>query len=269
MTQPTYDDGRPIPPNDWEGDDLTPGAFGSYVTCQDTAAGRALYYATWGEVDIDGRAIRAAIAPPDSDGVSFGQVALAVARLSGRQMVWSTRTVPDARAWLASGLGLCVDGYYGAIPAAYREQARADFNHAVFVPYYDPHRRAYRVLDPLNPDLSGYGRDVPADAFEPFVRSLSGLTAWIALEEPQPAAEGNPMMNLVPTTCRRVVDLAAGTVLERTPNGAPFTTLKRDVTLGLISATATHFFVADGDAGVYVERGAVKAVRTQDLNVGR
>jgi len=267
MEQPTLG-GRLLPPNDWEGDDATPGAHGAYVTCQDTAAGRALYYSTNGTVDLDGQAIRAAIRPRDSDGVSFGQVAVAVASITNppRRLKWSTQSLVDIRSWLQAGLGLICDGYYGAIPSAWREQRRADFNHAVWIAQYAPPN--YRVWDPLNKDLSGYGKWIPATAMEPFIRSLSGLTAWFTLEPLAPPSEGNPMINLVPTTCRRVVDLAAGTVLEKTPGGDPFTTLDKAITLGLIGATSTHYQIADGDYGVYVLRSKVKAVRTEDKNVG-
>lgn len=227
-----------------------------------------LYYATNGDVDLDGMAIRAAIRPKDSDGVSLGQVSVAIQSLTDpvRVLQWRTQSLADMRQWLRAQLGLVVDGYYGAIPAAYRKQKRANFNHALWLSDFDG--ISYGVWDPLNKNLAGYGERLPADAVEPFMRSLSGLSGWINLEPLLPAAEGNPMMNLVPLTCRRVVDLPAGTVLEKTPGGAVYTTLKVAITLGLISATASHYYVADGDAGVYVLRSAVTAVRTQDKNVG-
>ncbi len=267
MTQPTYN-GRNLPPQDWEGDDATPGAHGAYVTCQDTASGRMLYYATNGDVDIDGQSIRAAIRPKDSDGVSLGQVSVAIQSLTNpvRRLQWSTLTLADMRSWLAVGLGLVVDGYYGAIPKTYREQLRADFNHAVFIAYYEP--PDYRVWDPLNKDLSSYGRMIPSYAIEPFMRSLSGLSGWINLEPLAPPAGGNPMLNLVPMTTHRVVDLPKNTQLYKTPGGDVFTTLREPVTLGFLGATATHYCIADGDAGVYVLRDAVTAVRTEDKNVG-
>lgn len=267
MAQPELN-GRLLPPNDFEGDDSTPGAHGAYVTCQDTSAGRMLYYATNGQIDLDGQAIRHAIRPQDSDGVSLGQVSVAIQSITRppRVLKWSTQSLADIRVWLKAGLGLVVDGYYGAIPRGYREQARADFNHALWISHYDPPN--YRVWDPLNRDLGGFGKWIPGTAIEPFIRSLSGLTGWITLEALPPDAEGNPMMNLVPTTCHRVVDLPRGAVLEKTPGGDPYTTLDQPITLGLLSATSTHYYVADGDAGVYVLRSKVKAVRTEDKNVG-
>jgi hypothetical protein len=267
VSQPKFN-GRLLPPNDWEGDDFTPGAGGAYVTCQDTAAGRMLYYATNGDVDLDGKDIRAAIRPTDSDGVSFGQVSVAIQSLTSpvKILQWSTLTIPDIRNRLTAGLGLCVDGYYGAIPPEWREQRGGDFNHAIWVACYVAPN--YRVWDPLNKDLAGYGKWIPATAIEPFMRSLSGLSGWINLDEIAPDAEGNPMMNLVPTTVHRVVDVPTGTILEKTPGGATHTTLKADTTFGLISATGTHYYIADGDYGVYVRRTKVTAVRTQDKNVG-
>lgn len=225
------------------------------------------YYATDGDVDLDGQAIRAQIRPRDSDGVSFGQVAVALAGMTNPplQLRWSTQSLWEIRSWLDAGLGLVVDGYYGAIPRSSREQPRADFNHAIWIAQRQDNQ--YRVWDPLNKDLSGYGKWHPADAIEPFVRSLSGLSAWITLVPLAPPAEGNPLMNLLPTTCHRVVDLRAGTVLEETPGGVKYTTLPEDITLGVMSATGTHYYVADGDAGVYVKRTAA-VVRTEDKNVG-
>jgi hypothetical protein len=267
LTQPTLN-GRLLPPNDWEGDDFTPGANGHYVTCQDVSAGRMLYYATNGVEDHDGKEIRAAIQPKDSDGVSLGQVSVAIQHITNpvKVLQWSTLTLPDIRSRLTAGLGLVVDGFYGAIPVEWRKQVGANFNHAIWIcNYVVPN---YRVWDPLNKDLSGYGEWIPASAIEPFMRSLSGLCGWINLDQLLPDAEGNPMMNLVPTTVHRVVDLPKGTVLEKTPGGDPYTTLRRDTTLGYISATGTHYYVADGDAGVYVDRKKVTAVRTQDMNVG-
>lgn len=75
------------------------------------------------------------------------------------------------------------------------------------------------------------------------------------------------MMNLVPATCHRVVDLPKGTILEKTPGGERYTQLSQATTLGFLSATNTHYYVADGDAGVYVLRSAA-TVRTEDKNVG-
>lgn len=103
------------------------------------------------------------------------------------------------------------------------------------------------------------------------VGSLDQLHALAGRTDPPspgPAlSEGEPMTNLVPLTVHRVLDLAAGTVLERTPGGERYTTLAKPVTLGLLGATGTHYHVADGDAGVYVKRAGLTP-RTADLNVG-
>jgi len=77
------------------------------------------------------------------------------------------------------------------------------------------------------------------------------------------------MTNLFPLTAHRVADLRKGTVLEKTPGGTTFTTLANDITLGLVDATSTHYKVADGDAGVWVPRDKVIAIRTADMNVGQ
>ncbi len=85
--------------------------------------------------------------------------------------------------------------------------------------------------------------------------------------EPEPVPTGDPMTNLVPLTVHRVVDLPAGTELEKTPGGALYTRISNPVTLGLLGATGTHYHVADGDAGVYVARTGITP-RTADLNGG-
>lgn len=173
--------GRLYPRNDWEGDDFTPGAGGSFVTCQDTAAGRLLAWATNGKVDLDGKVIRAAIVPHDSDGVSLQQVATAVHKLSGRKLTPLKLTLTMINAGLRMGHGLVIDGYYGAIPAMYRHQQNADFNHAIFIPVLS-NASGYRVYDPLNPDTHGYGEWVPAHAMESFIMSLGGLVGTMANE---------------------------------------------------------------------------------------
>lgn len=78
---------------------------------------------------------------------------------------------------------------------------------------------------------------------------------------------GDQMTNLFPLTAHRVVDLPAGAVLQKTPGGDIYTHLTAPTTLGLLGATATHFHVADGDAGVYVARVGL-ATRVADQSVG-
>lgn len=101
-----------------------------------------------------------------------------------------------------------------------------------------------------------------------FAGSMDDLYRLAGRNAPQPVSE-EPMTNLVPLTVHRVVDIPAGTVLQKTPGGATFTTLSQAVTLGMLGATGTHYHVADGDAGVYVDRAKVTAIRTADKNVGQ
>lgn len=82
-----------------------------------------------------------------------------------------------------------------------------------------------------------------------------------------PASPEEPMLNLVPLTAHRVLDLPAGTVLTKTPDGDRYTQLSKAATLGLLGATGTHYCVADGDAGVYVPRTGLTP-RTQDISAG-
>lgn len=173
--------GRTYPRQDWEGDDFTPGAGGAYVTCQDTAAGRALAWATSGKVDLDGRVIRAHIAPHDSDGVTLAQVGEAVTAVSGRHLGHSNLSIEHIDSMLVNGHGLIVDGYYGRIPRAYRFQANADFDHAIFIAVLSA-KSGYRVWDPLDPNIHERGRWIPRDALVPFITSLHGLVGWIPNE---------------------------------------------------------------------------------------
>lgn len=177
--------GRKLPRNDWEGDDFTPGAGGSFVTCQDTAAGRMLAYATNGRIDLDGRLIRSKIYPADPNGVSLSQVANAIRLLTSpdRILHYGNKTLSEMRTWLAppNYRGLVVDGNYWLIPRAYRYQANANFAHALFISHKSP-TSGYRVWDPLNPDTTAWGRWIPPAAIEPFMTSLNGLCGWITLE---------------------------------------------------------------------------------------
>lgn len=106
------------------------------------------------------------------------------------------------------------------------------------------------------------GSTLDRDRFNGTLDQLHALAG----RTPAPST-GEPMTNLVPLTTHRVVDLPAGTVLQKTPGGDIYTHLTKAVTLGLLGATSTHYHVADGDAGVYVARTSA-TVRTADLNVG-
>jgi hypothetical protein len=99
-----------------------------------------------------------------------------------------------------------------------------------------------------------------------FGGTLAELYA-LANRLPDPAPGDDPMTNLVPLTAHRVVNLAAGVVLFKTPGGDVFTHLTAPVRLGLFGATPTHYHVADGDNGVYVKRTDA-TVATADINVG-
>lgn len=170
--------GRLYPRNDWEGDDFTPGAGGSFVTCQDTAAGRDLAWATNGKVDIDGKAIRARIPGGDSGGVSLAQVADAIKTISGRVLHHGNMKLADINGALLNGHGFVVDGHYGALARPYRHQAGADFNHAIFIAVLSL-ASGYRVYDPLNPDIHAFGRWIPRKEMTGFITSLGGLVGWM------------------------------------------------------------------------------------------
>jgi hypothetical protein len=164
--------GRKLPRNDFEGDDFTPGAGGHYVTCTDTAAGRMVAWATNGRIDKDGKVYRAAAPGVPSGGLTLPQVAVAVHRVADLMLVIpSDWHWPDVLAWLKKGGGLVIQGHYAAIPRAYRYQAFADFNHAMWASHYSP-SSGVRDWDPLNPDTTAYGRWVPLSVIRDFTLSL-------------------------------------------------------------------------------------------------
>lgn len=174
--------GRKLPFNDWEGDDYTPGAGGKYVTCQDTAAGRMVAWATNGRIDKDGRVYRATLAPRDSNGITLDQVALSVRKVTGLRLIqpqgwnWS-----DVNAHLMTGKGLIIDGIYDSLPRAYRYQASGDFGHAMWA----SHRSlasGIRTWDPLNPDTTRWGRWIPASVIRAFIESMDYYVAYIPLQ---------------------------------------------------------------------------------------
>ena len=155
-------DGRKLPHQDWEGDDYTPGAGGKWVTCTDSSVGRDLCYATNGRVDLDGRQIRAAVIPPDPDGITLVQAKQAVERLTDTTLI-----VPRDWDWfeclahLRAKKGLVVQGWYAEIPREYRFQLRCDFAHALFISHYSP-TAGMRAWDALDANKTHHGSWVPA-----------------------------------------------------------------------------------------------------------
>mgnify|MGYP003401691436 FL=1 len=79
--------GRKLPHQDWEGNDFVPGSGGAYVTCTDTSAGRMVAYATNGRVVKDGRVYRAALRPPDPNGITLKQAQQAVRSVTGLRLI--------------------------------------------------------------------------------------------------------------------------------------------------------------------------------------
>lgn len=169
MKQPTVF-GRKLPPNDWEGDDLVYSG-GRFVTCTDTSLGRMAYWATNGQVNLDGKQIRAAVYPRDPDGITLAQGAQALHHLTGLEVVidygWSSAEV---KTHLRYGRGLCIAGWYRAIPREYREQFRADFTHRMWVSHRSEATGNVRTWDPLNPRHE-YGRWLPWDVIWDFIMS--------------------------------------------------------------------------------------------------
>jgi len=182
MTQPTLR-GRKLPLNDWEGDDFTPGAGGRYVTCMDTAAGRAVAWATNGRLDKDGKVYRANVVPPDPNGVNFPQMAGALKRVNIHlDLVYRGGwTKAEVIAHLKAGKGLIATGQYDAIPRRYRYQGSGDFAHAIFISHMNQAGTAIREYDPLDPRTDLYGRHVPASILWPFLASGGWVAGFVPL----------------------------------------------------------------------------------------
>ena len=179
MSQPTVR-GRKLPLQDWEGDDPLPVRN---KTCMDSAAGRALAYATNGAVVLDGKQIRAAVIPRDTDGITMTQASQAIHSLTGREIVqhrdWSTAEI---KTHLRYARGLIVIGMYSAIPREYRHQPAADFAHAMWVSHLSAQSGNVRVWDPLNPRIREYGAWIPLKVILDFLATLDNQCGYIPLE---------------------------------------------------------------------------------------
>ena len=176
--------GRTLPFNDWEGDDFTPGAGGHWVTCMDTAAGRAACWATNGRVCVDGKVVRAHVVPRDTNGINFVQADQALGAIhAGLHVIhpddWRQAKVTS---WLKAGRGLIVTGIYSEIPRAYRHQASANFAHAMFVSHINAEGTGMRLYDPLNPKTHERGEWAPTSILWPFLRSRGWQVGYVPLQ---------------------------------------------------------------------------------------
>lgn len=172
--------GRLLPAQDWEGDDHTPGAGGHYVTCGDTAAGRAVAWATNGRVNKDGSVYRAVSKDPngiDLKGLAFEIKAVASLGLwTPHGWIWQ-----DASNNLSAGTGLIMSGWYDALPANLRQQAGpVHFSHDMFACYRSGSGAKNVLLyDPLQKDTHAHGRWVPAAAVRAFMESQNYTVGYI------------------------------------------------------------------------------------------
>lgn len=165
--------GRRLPHNDFEGDDFTPGAHGHWVTCTDSSVGRMLAYASNGRINLDGRRIRAAVRPPDPDGITLPQAKEAVERLTNTTLVipgdWQW---DEVMAHLKAKKGLVVQGWYSKIPSEYRYQAASDFAHALWISHHSS-TAGCRTWDALDRNTTHHGQWIPASAIRRFMEELS------------------------------------------------------------------------------------------------
>ena len=165
--------GRKLPAQDFEGDDFTPGAGGSWVTCTDTALGRMVSYATNARIDKDGRVYRASI-PGNPGGITLPQAAVACQRVAGLPFVippdWQWQDVLN---WLRLDKGLVVQGWYANIPRPYRFQKDpSNFGHAMFISHFSS-TSGMRVWDPLDANTSHHGQWIPASMIRSYMEQLA------------------------------------------------------------------------------------------------
>ena len=180
MAGPTVQ-GRPLPQNDWEGDDHTPGAGGRYVTCVDTSVGRMVAWATAGRINKDGATYRSALNPPDSGGISMRQAVIEASRVAGLKLLIPKWGVREVTAQLTQQKGLIVIGKYASLPREDRFQDNADFLHCLFLSHLDTAGNAVRGWDPLN-RKPGYGMWYPMSVMMPFIVSGGYDLGYINLE---------------------------------------------------------------------------------------
>jgi hypothetical protein len=138
-------------------------------------------YATNGRINKDGRVYRAAIQPPDSNGIILPQAKEACHTVTGLTLVvpsdwhWS-----EALAHLKARRGLIVQGWYSKIPREYRFQNRCDFAHAMWVSHYSP-TAGMRVWDPLDANTTHHGQWTPAHDIRAFLEELSHRMGTLSL----------------------------------------------------------------------------------------
>jgi hypothetical protein len=170
--------GRKLPLGDWEGDD--PAAF---VTCTATSAGRAVAFATNGRIVKDGSVYYAAAPHNVGGGQSLEQAWQAITTVAKLPLTipsgWQRK---DVTTHLRYARGLIVQGRYSAIPRAYRYQAFADFDHAMWFSHMSSATGNFRCWNPLNPRTHEYGEWYPAAVFWAFAESLNFSVAYVPLQ---------------------------------------------------------------------------------------
>ena len=170
--------GRKLPFLDFEGDDHTPGAGGSFVTCGDSCLNVAAAWATNGRSVRDGSVYRAS--DPAPAGVTYDHLAIELKRVAHLNLVQPTGWTWGNCSWhLTHGNGLIFMGKYSLIPASLRFQAAADFMHFMWAPYYST-TSGIRLYDPLNPNTRAFGKWVPAATVRAFIESGNMYVAYVA-----------------------------------------------------------------------------------------
>lgn len=274
---------------------LVPGVGTASADCGPASGASLVAFATNGQHRPSAADVRALVRTPqgrpDYGPTNVGQVAAAIKR--GWNVPVEIRQ-PDDFELFASRLtdehvAATVYIHYGVLRGTRHYASLSGFSGSHSVPVWAVARGTVVVADPLADGRAGLPR-APERWDLALLRRAAGYVrvkdaitgAWRNLgvgrvivgyvqapDEPDPPKVGEPMLNLVPTTLRRLVHVPKGTRLLRQPDGDLYSTVSRDVELGLIGAPdGEHYIVASGDAGVYVKRADVGKPYVGDKNVG-
>lgn len=274
---------------------LVPGVPTASADCGPASGAALVAFATNGTHRPSAADVRALVRTPqgrpDYGPTNVGQIAAAIRRGWNVAMdIESPDTFELFAARLADdSVAATVYVNYGVLRGTPYYASLSGFSGSHSVPCWDVARGTVLVADPLADGRAALPR-APERWDLSLLRRAAGYVrvkdpitgAWRNLgvgriivgyvrapEVPDPPKVGEPMLNLVPMTLRRLVHVPKGTRLLREPDGVLYSTVSRDVELGLMGAPdGEHYIVASGDAGVYVKRADVGKPYVGDKNVG-
>lgn len=177
------------------------GSSHASVNCTPAAGAMLLDRQTGGRIQTSGADLRARQSD-QSGGMSLDGLAAAWKTYGQALARVTLPTVLALRGAVGSGQGAILQGYYGSLPAAYRRQASANIDHALYIDRVVQNGNAgwwYWVMDPIG-KAPYQGAWVPESAIRAFGWTTGGQ-GWVgsaALSSPvaaaksdQPAATGS------------------------------------------------------------------------------